>query len=73
MKFQSEYIVLFDKVQIRYFGIIIVAAMLIAAWVAARLAKRDGGDPDHVWGALTWAIIPAIVLARLWYVLFPPL
>jgi len=73
MSFQSEYIVLFDKVQIRYFGIIIVAAMLIAAWVAARLAKRDGRDPDHVWGALTWAIIPAIVLARLWYVLFPPL
>ncbi|HVU12802.1 MAG TPA: prolipoprotein diacylglyceryl transferase [Phototrophicaceae bacterium] len=73
MSFQPEYIVLFNKVQIRYFGIIIVAAMLIAAWVAARLAKRDRRDPDHVWGALTWAIIPAIVLARLWYIIFPPL
>ncbi len=72
MEFQSEYIVLFDRLQIRYYGIIIVAAMLLAATVAARLAKRDGKDPEHIWGALTWAIIPAIVLARLWFVLFPP-
>lgn len=73
MEFQSEYLVLFDRVQVRYYGIIIVAAMLIAATVAARLAKRVGKDPDHVWGALTWAIIPAIILARAWYVLFPPI
>ncbi len=72
MVFKAEYIVLFDKVQIRYYGIIIVVAMLVAAWIAARLAKRDGRDPDHVWGALTWAIIPAIVLARAWFVVFPP-
>ncbi len=72
MVFKAEYIVLFDRVQIRYYGIIIVLAMLVAAWVAARLAKRDGRDPDHIWGALTWAIIPAIVLARLWFVIFPP-
>jgi len=72
MVFKQEYIVIADRVQIRYYGIIIVVAMLIAAWVAARLAKRDGRDSDHVWGALTWAIIPAIVLARLWYVLAPP-
>ena len=73
MEFRPEFIVIADRVQIRYYGIIIVLAMLVAAWVAARLAKRDGRDPDHVWGALTWAIIPAIVLARLWFVLFPPL
>ncbi len=72
MDFQSEYVVLFERLQIRYYGIIIVAAMLVAAWIAARLAKRDGRDPDHIWGGLTWAIIPAIILARLWFVLFPP-
>lgn len=74
MEFTSEYILLpfgNQELQIRYYGIIIVAAMLVAAWVAARLAKRDGHDPDHVWGALTWAIFPGIVLARLWFVLFP--
>jgi phosphatidylglycerol---prolipoprotein diacylglyceryl transferase len=72
MEFQRELIVLFDRVQVRYYGIIIVVAMLIAATVAARLAKRTGRDPDHIWGALTWAIIPAIIGARLWFVLFPP-
>jgi phosphatidylglycerol:prolipoprotein diacylglycerol transferase len=72
MEFRSEFLVLFDRVQIRYYGIIIVAAMLIAASVAARLAKRAGKDPDHIWGALTWAIIPAIIGARLWFILFPP-
>jgi phosphatidylglycerol:prolipoprotein diacylglycerol transferase len=72
MEFQREYIVLFDQLQIRYYGIIIVIAMLIAAWVAARLAKRSGYDPDHVWGALTWAIIPGIIGARLWFIIFPP-
>ncbi|MBC7809916.1 MAG: prolipoprotein diacylglyceryl transferase [Burkholderiales bacterium] len=72
MEFQREVIVIGNAVQIRYYGIIIVFAMLVAATVASRLAKRDGRDPDHVWGALTWAIIPAIILARLWFVLFPP-
>ena len=60
------------SIQIRYYGLIIVLAMLVAAWVAARLAKRDGRDPEHVWGALTWAIIPGIIFARLFFVLLPP-
>jgi len=72
MEFEREFIVIGNAIQIRYYGIIIVVAMLAAAWVAARLAKRDGRDPDHVWGALTWAIIPGIICARLWFVLFPP-
>jgi len=73
MEFQAEYIELFDRLQIRYYGIIIVLGMLVAAVIAARLAKRDGQDADHIWGGLTWAIIPAIIGARLWYVLFPPI
>ena len=72
MKFEREFVVLFGRVQVRYYGIIIVAAMLVAAWVAARLAKREKRDPDHVWSALTWAIIPAIIGARLAFVLLPP-
>jgi phosphatidylglycerol:prolipoprotein diacylglycerol transferase len=60
------------QVQIRYYGIIIVAAILVAAMIAARLAKRDGRDPDHVWGAMFGAVILGIIGARLWFVLFPP-
>jgi phosphatidylglycerol---prolipoprotein diacylglyceryl transferase len=72
MEFQAEAIELFNNFQIRYYGIIIVAAMLVAASIAAYIAKRDGQDPDHVWGLLTWAIIPGIIGARLFFVLFPP-
>ncbi|MDE0610871.1 MAG: prolipoprotein diacylglyceryl transferase [Anaerolineaceae bacterium] len=72
MEFERELIVLFDRVQLRYYGIILVVAMLVAANVAARLARRSGHDPEHIWGALTWGIIPAIVGARLWFVFFPP-
>jgi phosphatidylglycerol:prolipoprotein diacylglycerol transferase len=77
MEFQQQYILLKRflgvDIQIRYYGIIIVVAMLVAAWMAARLAKQRGYDPDHVWGGLTWAIFPGIIGARLWFVLFPPL
>jgi phosphatidylglycerol:prolipoprotein diacylglycerol transferase len=71
MEFQAQSLVIGNTLQIRYYGIIIVFAMLVAAFVASRLAKRDQQDPDHIWGALTWAIIPAIIGARLWAILFP--
>ena len=70
MEFQSQFIQI-GNVQIRYYGIIIVTAMLMATVIAARLAKKTGRDPEHVYGALTWAIIPGIILARLWFVFFP--
>jgi len=69
---ERESVTIGGALQIRYYGIIIVLAMLVAANVAARLAKVDRRDPEHVWGMLTWAIIPGIILARLWYVTFPP-
>ncbi len=77
MEFQQEFITINDflgrDLQVRYYGIMVVVAMLVAAWVAARLAKQRGYDPDHVWGGLTWAIFPGIIGARLWFVFFPPL
>ena len=72
MEFEQTYIVI-GNLQVRYYGIIIVAALLIGAYVASLLAGRGGRDPDHIWGGLTWAIIPGIIGARLWFILFPPL
>lgn len=60
------------QIQIRYYGIIIVTAILVAATIAARLARRDKRDPDHVWGAMFGAVILGIIGARLWFILFPP-
>jgi len=72
MEFNQTHI-LMGNVQIRYYGIIIVTALLVGAYVASILAKRTGRDPDHIWGGLTWAIIPGIIGARLWFVFFPPI
>ena len=72
MEFEQAHIVI-GNLQIRYYGIIIVVALLAGAYVASLLAQRNGRDADHIWGGLTWAIIPGIIGARLWFVLFPPI
>lgn len=56
---------------IRYYGLLVVGGLLLAASLAAWMARRDRRDPDHIWGGLTWALIPGIVGARLWFVFFP--
>lgn len=71
MEFHSQHIQI-GTVIIRYYGIIIVTAMLMATFVAVNIAKRSKRDPEHVYGALTWAIIPGIIGARLWFIFFPP-
>jgi phosphatidylglycerol---prolipoprotein diacylglyceryl transferase len=71
MEFQSQFIQIGD-LTIRYYGLIIVLALIAGTFVALNLAKRTGRDPEHVYGALTWAIIPGIIFARLWFVVFPP-
>ncbi len=71
MEFEQAHIVI-GNLQVRYYGIIIVVALLAGAYVASLLASRSGRDSDHIWGGLTWAIVPGIIGARLWFVLFPP-
>ncbi len=72
MEFQQTQLIL-GNLQIRYYGIVIVVALLVGAYVASLLAQRSGRDPDHIWGGLTWAIIPGIIGARIWFILFPPI
>jgi len=72
MEFEATHLVI-GNLQIRYYGIIVVVALLAGAYVASFLAARGGRDSDHIWGGLTWAIIPGIIGARLWFILFPPI
>lgn len=72
MEFEQAHLVI-GNLQVRYYGIIVVIALLVGASIASHLASLSGRDPDHIWGGLTWAIIPGIIGARLWFVLFPPI
>jgi phosphatidylglycerol---prolipoprotein diacylglyceryl transferase len=57
---------------VRYYGIIIMGGVLLAAMLAAWRAKKFGRDPEIVWDLLVWLIIGGIIGARLWHVFTPP-
>lgn len=53
-----------------YYGIIIACAFMLGMMVAARYAKSIGMDPDRVTDFVLAMVIPAIVGARAYYVIF---
>jgi phosphatidylglycerol---prolipoprotein diacylglyceryl transferase len=57
---------------IRWYGIMIVLGVILAAYVASIEAKRRGENPDHVWNALLIVLICGIVGARLYHVFSSP-
>jgi phosphatidylglycerol:prolipoprotein diacylglycerol transferase len=57
---------------IHWYGVLIVVGILASAYYAAWQARRDGENPDHIWNALTVAIVLAIIGARLYHVLSEP-
>ena len=59
----------FIQLPIRWYGIIVVAGVLVATTYAAWYFKRKGEDPNLMWDALIWFLIAGIIGARLWYVI----
>ena len=57
---------------IRYYGLILMTAALIAAFVAEYLARQRHLDTEIVWDMFLWIVIAAIVGARIWHILTPP-
>lgn len=57
---------------IHWYGILIVAGVLMGALYAAWRAKVEGEDPEHVWNMLVLAVLLAIVGARLYHVFSEP-
>jgi phosphatidylglycerol:prolipoprotein diacylglycerol transferase len=53
---------------VRWYALLMVGGIYLAAWLTAVEVRRRGEDPEHVWGALIWAMPAGIVGARLWYV-----
>lgn len=56
---------------IRYYAIIIIAGAILGGWLASRLAKKAGRDPEVILDILPWLLIGGIIGARLWHVFTP--
>ncbi len=55
-----------------WYGIILVAGMLVGGYIAAFEARRRGENEDHVWNMLIVVILLGIVGARLYHVFSSP-
>ena len=55
-------------IQVHWYGVLIVAGALLAAWLSTIEARRLGEDPDHVWDLMIWVLILGIIGARLYHV-----
>ena len=54
---------------IHWYGVLLVTGILLGAGYAARQARQNGNDPEHVWNGLVITIILGIVGARILHVL----
>lgn len=61
-------IVEFGPIALRWYGLIIMTAILVGTWLAGRYVERRGEDPNNVWDMLLWVMIPGLIGARLYYV-----
>jgi phosphatidylglycerol:prolipoprotein diacylglycerol transferase len=57
---------------IHWYGVLIVSGVVLGAMYATLSARRHGDNPDHVWNALTLAIVLGLVGARLYHVFSSP-
>ncbi len=57
---------------VHWYGIILMAGAVAAAFLAVRQARFWREDPERVWDGLTWILIGGVVGARIWHILTPP-
>ena len=53
---------------LHWYGLIMVVAIIIAAWVASRYVAGHGQASNTIWDMLLWVLIPALIGERLYYV-----
>jgi len=54
---------------IHWYGIIMASAILLAAVVGTREARRRGEDPEIGWSALLWVALGGVIGARIYHVI----
>lgn len=60
----------FGGLQVRWYGVIIASAVILATLLAVREAKKRNINPDDVYDMILWALPVAIISARAYYVAF---
>jgi phosphatidylglycerol---prolipoprotein diacylglyceryl transferase len=55
-----------------WYGVLIVSGIMLGAYAVSFEVRRRGMDPDHVWGGLVYAVILAVIGARIYHILTPP-
>jgi phosphatidylglycerol:prolipoprotein diacylglycerol transferase len=53
---------------LRWYGVLMVTAFIVAAAIAARYVERKGQSSSNVWDGLLWVLVGAVIGARLYYV-----
>lgn len=59
-------------VPIQVWGLMVALGILVATWVATRLAKKRGQNPEIIWDLSGWVIVAAFLGARLIHVVYEP-
>ncbi|MBI3160081.1 MAG: prolipoprotein diacylglyceryl transferase [Chloroflexi bacterium] len=54
---------------IRWYSLILIAAILVGIWLTAREAERKGFNKDDIYPAAQWIVIGGLIGARLFHVL----
>src|SRR5579859_69783 len=67
----DQYGIHLGPLYIHFYALLLMAGLLVGAWVTARRARARGFDPEHIWNGLMWAVIPGLIGARLYHVLTP--
>ncbi|MGB0036418.1 MAG: prolipoprotein diacylglyceryl transferase [Candidatus Acidiferrales bacterium] len=58
----------FGSFTIYTYGVLVAAGVLLGLWYARRQAPRTGLDPDRVWNLGIYAVLAALILAKVWLV-----
>lgn len=58
--------------QVRWYGVLIMTGVAIGTYLAGRLARKRGLNPDYAWEGVIVAVIVAILGARLYHVFSTP-
>jgi phosphatidylglycerol---prolipoprotein diacylglyceryl transferase len=53
-------------------GLLVAMGILAGAWAGAWMAKKRGQNPKIIWDLVTWVIVGAFVVARLFHVIYEP-